>query len=572
MDTLLDIQLPRALSQLPQEQPDPFLEAWVFEDEPTRRSAEASLAALGTIVRIRSAYKPLLHFFLEEVELTGLSTATILTPAHNLASPGRFELEAYPLAGLLPGVALRFEAGPEELHYRVMLEHGTRHTEHRVFAPNRERRNPFGDQVLAPCGWLRTDRADPGVPLETEYEAAFATVMDLVARRDWPDSPPYFATLSIDIETSGIEHRLAYGDECISTREALHEDLYFSVLEFFQHRAGLPPGDRTLRLGQVLPSIRQGSGPTRIRIATGQLPPFIGAPDCAQVLDEATRPLDATQVAFELDAIGGDRFDAVSHQGRPVLALQVAGKQIGLVVSAGQHANETSGVVGALRAAKVLQQRGFGFALIPQENPDGYVLHRGLRAANPRHMHHAARFTALGDDLAFRTYEPLIELEARRKAYRLAGAVLHVNLHGYPAHEWTRPHTGYVPRGSQQWAIPKGFFFILSHTVGRRAEADAFVRALSARVSLTPGLRAFNEAQLSVFEAHAGGLDFPVHDAIVCIVKESAEQIPPFMLTTEYPDETIYDDAFQFAHTVQMTAVLEAAAMLDEGLLPANRG
>ena len=566
MDILLDIQLPNALEHLPRE-PGHSLEAWVFEDEPTRRLAEASLAASGTVARLRSAYKPLLHFFLEEVELTGLSAATILTPSHALASPGRFELEAYPLAGLLPGVALRFEPGPDERYYHLTLEHGSRRSQHRVFAPNRERRNPFGDPVLAPCGWLRTGPADPGVPLETEYETAFAAVMDLLARRDWPGTPPYFATLSIDIETGGIEHRLPYGDECISTREALHEDLYFSVLEFFQHRAGLPPGDRTLRLGQVLPNIRRSLGPTRIRVATGEPPPLTVSPDCAQVLDEATKPLDARQVASELDTIGGDRFDATSHQRRPVLALQVAGKPIGLVVSAGQHANETSGVVGALRAAKLLQQRGLGFALIPQENPDGYVLHRALRTANPRHMHHAARFTALGDDLAFRTYEPLIELEARREAYRRVGAVLHVNLHGYPAHEWTRPHTGYVPRGSQQWAIPKGFFFILSHTSGLRAEADGFVRTLSARVSCTPGLRAFNEAQLSVFKAHAGGLDFPVHDAIVCIIKESPEQIPPFMLTTEYPDETIYGDAFQFAHTVQMTAVLEAATMLDEGLL-----
>ena len=567
LNILLDIRLPRAVDHLPQNQAGRLLEFWVFEDEPTRRSTEASLAAGGTLAKLRSAYKPLLHFFLEEVELTGLSAATIRTPSHSLASTGRFELESYPLAGLLSGVTLGFEPGDDELSYQVILEHGTRRTEHRVFAPNRERLNPFGDAVLAPCGWVRTEPAQLGGPLETEYEVAFAAVMDLIARQDWPDSPPYFDTLSIDIETGGIEHRLPYGDECISTREALHEDLYFSVLEFFQHRAGLPPGDRTLRLGQVLPNIRRGAGPTHVRIATDRSPALVGSPDCNQILEEARKPLDATQVVLELDAIGGDRFDATSHQGRPVLALQVEGKQIGLVISAGQHANETSGVVGALRAARTLRQRGFGFALIPQENPDGYVLHRALRATNPRHMHHAARFTALGDDLAFRTYEPFIELEARREAYRRVAAVLHVNLHGYPAHEWTRPHTGYVPRGSQQWAIPKGFFFILSHSIGLRAQAETFVRALSARVSRTPGLRTFNEAQLSVFKAHVGGLDFTVHDGIVCILKESLEQIPPFMLTTEYPDETIYDDAFQFAHTVQMTAVLEAATMLDEGLL-----
>lgn len=569
MKILLDTEFPRTVDRLVQEWPGRFLEAWVFEDESTRCSAEASLAVAGVTARLRSAYKPLLHFFLEEVELTGLSAATVRTPSHLLATPGRFELEAFPLARLLPGMALRFEPGPDELHHHVILEHGTRRTEHLVFAPNRERHNPFGDRVLAPCGWLRTDPSVLGSPLDTEYEATFAAVIDLVAKGDWPASPPFFDTLAIDVETGGIEHRLPYGDECISTREALHEDLYFSVLELFQHRAGLPPGDRTLRLGQVLPNIRRGSGATRLRVAVSKSKKPTEFRDGEQVLNEAVRPLDVRQVASELDALKGERFDAVSHQGRPVLAAQIVGKDIGLVISAGQHANETSGVVGALRAAKVLKQRGLGFALIPQENPDGYALHRMLRAANPRHIHHAARFTALGDDLAFRTHEPFIEAEARREAYRRVGAVLHVNLHGYPAHEWTRPHTGYVPRGSQQWAIPKGFFFIINHKAGLWAEAEAFVRALSARVSHTPGLRAFNEAQISAFEAHAGPLAFPVYDAIVCIVKESPGQIPPFMLTTEHPDETIYGDAFRFAHTMHAAAVVEAATLLTEGLLSA---
>ena len=217
MKILLDTEFPRTVDRLVQEWPGRFLEAWVFEDEPTRCSAEASLAAAGITARLRSAYKPLLHFFLEEVELTGLSAATVRTPSHPLATPGRFELEAFPLAGLLPGMALRFEPGPDELHHHVILEHGTRRTEHLVFAPNRERHNPFGDRVLAPCRWLRTDPSALGSPLDTEYEATFAAVIDLVAKGDWPASPPFFDTLAIDVETGGIEHRLPYGDECIST-------------------------------------------------------------------------------------------------------------------------------------------------------------------------------------------------------------------------------------------------------------------------------------------------------------------------------------------------------------------
>ena len=479
MRTLLDQHVPRALDELVRQPPSPGtrLDAWVFEDEPARRDAEARLADAGVAARLRSAYKPLLHFFLEEAELAGLTAATVQTPSHPLAAPGRFELEAYPLAGLLRGAVLRFEPGSDPLHHRVVLQHGARRTEHRVFAPNRERRNPLGDAVLAPCGWLRM--ADRDAPLDTEYEAAFAAVMELLAREPWPDRPPYFDALSIRVDTAGIEHRLFLGDECASTGEALHEDLYFSVLEHFQHRAGLPPGDRTLRLGQVVPDVRRNppghpsapGGTTRVRVMAGSpdAPPAFRDGD--QDLEEADRPLDPAQIQAELRALGGTRFDVASHRGRPVLAVVVPGREVGLVVSAGQHANETSGTVGALRAARVLKGHGIGFALIPQENPDGYALHRALRGPNPRHMHHAARFTALGDDLAFRTEEPFIEAAARRDAYRRVGAVLHVNLHGYPAHEWTRPHTGYVPRGSGQWAIPQGFFFILNHRPGLREHA-----------------------------------------------------------------------------------------------------
>ena len=45
-------------------------------------------------------------------------------------------------------------------------------------------------------------------------------------------------------------------------------------------------------------------------------------------------------------------------------------------------------------------------------------------------------------------------------------------------------------------------------------------------------------------------------------------EIPPFQLISEYPDETIYGDAFRLAHTTQMNTVLHAAELvLDHGML-----
>ena len=58
----------------------------------------------------------------------------------------------------------------------------------------------------------------------------------------------------------------------------------------------------------------------------------------------------------------------------------------------------------------------------------------------------------------------------------------------------------------------------------------------------------------------------PVHDSIPCVIGES-RFVPPFTIVAEYPDETIYGDAFQLAHTVQMTTVVAAAELLAAGEL-----
>ena len=562
MTSILEIDIPRTLDEIVRDHAGAgtSLEAWVFEDEPTRRAAEGELAAAGVRARIRSAYKPLLHFFLEEIELTGLTAVTVRLPSHARADKQRFRVEAYPLSGLLRGVSLRFEAGGEELHYLVTTEHGARRTEHRVFAPNRERTNVLGEKALAPCGWLQ------GKPLLTEFETAFDKIMVALDGHAWKKTQPFFEVLDIVVHTGGIEQRLAYGDESISTRESMHEDLYFSILEFFKAKNGLGPEDRTLQPGQIVPDIRAGRGATRVSVSLKPADRTTWT-DEFQPLESADRPLAPAQIAREVEALGGARFDVVSGQGRPVLATLIEGSGPGMLVSGGQHANETSGVVGALRAAKVLKEKGRGFALVPQENADGYAMHGKLRRHNPRHANHAARFSGLGDDVEFRDHEPFGERAARLEAFKRTKAVLHVNLHGYPAHEWTRPHSGYVPPRSAAWMIPRGFFLIIRHHPGLQAKAENFIRKLAERVARVPGLREFNEAHLAAFEAHLGEKPQPIHHSISLVIGETDRFVPPYTLVSEYPDETIYEDAFRLAHTVQMTTVIEAADLLASGEL-----
>ncbi len=540
------------------------VEAWVFEDVAARRAAELTLEGRGVAARIRSAYKPLVHAFLEEIEARA---AIVGLPSHAQGSEQRFRLEAYPLGGLLDEI--EFKGVGDELAYAVTT--GTTTT--RVFAPNRVRIDHIGRPTLSPCGWIRAWRAGEPAPmrdeaLETEYEAVFHAVMSAVAAHAWGATTPCMDTLEIAIAIPGIERSLAWHDEVISTREALHEDLYFSVLDFFQHHAGRAAGDRTLQPGQIIPEIVASDGPVRVRVTLEPHRPTYHVAGDAGDLDIIERPLTAGEIATALAALGGESFVHHSVQGRPILGMHRRGTNPSVVITAGQHANETSGVVGALRAARrLIGETDMEFALVPQDNPDGYALHHRLRATNPRHMHHAARYTALGDDLDSRVAEPFYEKAARMEALARTGARLHLNLHGYPAHEWTRPLTGYLPVGFEAWSIPKGFFLILRHLPGLASAAEPFLRALTARLAQDAALRTFNAAQLAVWRAHAGAPTFPVFDGIPCMITEREGPGAPFQLITEYPDETVYGDTFRLAHTTQMNTVLAAAALVRAGML-----
>lgn len=78
------------------------VEAWLFDDQPSRYAAETKLREAGINAHLRSAYKPLLHFFLEEVEGAAVKAASIRYPRHDNCVENRFLLETYPLSALLP--------------------------------------------------------------------------------------------------------------------------------------------------------------------------------------------------------------------------------------------------------------------------------------------------------------------------------------------------------------------------------------------------------------------------------------------------------------------------------------
>jgi len=549
------------------------LEAWVFDDAADRANAQAALKANGIEAIIRSAYKPLVHFFLEEVERPGDIVSVRIGYPVIEGIERRFLLESYPLSALLDGAEITFDAGtavPFTYDVAIAYRDGSK-VEKQVFAPNRSHIDPAGEDATSPAGWLRVTKGAEIITdeaLETDIESLFHTAITAIENHDWGQTEPYFEELSIRAEIATRDVPLACRHETLSLAEALHEDLYFSLLEIFQKKSARPRGDRGLKPGQIVPEILHNSGALSLRIETRPLD--VADRDMPKAdIDTAPHALSVAQIRAELDAIGGQALSAQSRGGRRLDARYVAGSDPAVIISGGQHANETSGIVGALRAARQLaKQPGAHFVISPLENPDGYALHGRLTALHKSHMHHAARYTGFGNDLEYEPDavggKPGYERAIRTQSQTVSGAQLHVNLHGYPAHEWTRPFSGYVPRGFEMWTIPKGFFLIMRHHADWQRQAELLIDRVTAHLSTNRKLLDFNAEQIALFTRHAGEAGFTMVNGFPCLISVDDRHQTPLTLITEYPDETIEGDAFIDAHTAQMETVLGAYAAWQE--------
>lgn len=527
---------------------------WIFEGPKARAEIGRKLG-----IAVHSAYKPLLHDVLERGLLLGAREVRITYPVIRGDDPMRFLLEAYPLHDLV-GAALDFVPAAESdaLPPEYVLERDDG-TTHRVLAPVRWR-EVAGTQRLASCGWSEGDEAQGHLP--TPHEEIFEDARKILNRIDLSGSAPYFDRLEFRATIPGEDVPLTVGEECLSIAEALHEDIYFSALEILTHRLDLPAGSRDLLPGQVVPLIRYGDAP-RLNVsevsggARDDEPVFGDAP----ALTHARHWLTPAQIDAHLDLIGGDPFAATSRQGRPVPGRVVnADKPPLMAITSGQHANESSPIVGALRAGHDLAAQGVGFTICPLINPDGYALFRTLCAENPRHMHHAARYTAGGNDISDGTdFESEILTAARARN----GADVNVNLHGYPSHEWTRPFSGYLPRGFTRWAIPKGFFLILRCWPGYEELGE---RVLQAAIGAIAGHQAqmdLNREMMARYRRFFPEPDFEITHEVIPLDRSVRDSEPfPVTLITEATDETVYGEDFRIAQETQYRVIMAVAAAL----------
>ncbi|MEP3350618.1 MAG: peptidase M14 [Marinomonas sp.] len=544
------------------------LEAWVFADKAHRQEAEVSLQKLGIQAKIRSAYKPLIHFFMEDLPFpkNDIKSIKVTYPIHDAAPEKRFLLEAYPLSALMEKQEIEFigsEKHQDKYEVVLILASGESHVVN-VFAPNHLHSTLINEQHLSPTGWIKVTHPSQGVckneRLITDYEQLFHQTLNAISQHSWQEKEPYFEELKITVHLPYQDQDLPYEHESISLKEALHEDLYFSILEWFKVKSGYLAHGREGQIGHIVPDVlytEDHHASVHIELQAYQLQNSTGF----QSLEYAKKAISQEQIETELNKIEGESFFTQTITGRQVHGRYHTGSDHPVMISSGQHANETSGVVGALKAVRVLSQKACShFSISPLENPDGYELHQRLIQNNPKHMHHAARYTALGDDLEHRKQEPLYEKNIRQQATQLSQACLHINLHGYPSHEWTRPLSGYVPYGFDMWTIPKGFFLILRHNGEDKwlSYTEKFLHFVTARLSQVPGLVSFNQKQIDLYTQYAGEVNFRFINGIPCLINQVQNPDVPVQLITEYPDETLYEDAFILAHKVQTATVLAA--------------
>jgi len=134
-----------------------------------------------------------------------------------------------------------------------------------------------------------------------------------------------------------------------------------------------------------------------------------------------------------------------------------------------QHANEVCSTNYILKfaelAAKNDEYRSFlkkiNFVFHPMENPDGAELAYKLQKLTPFHSLHAGRYSTLGIDIGHQVnadHPILPEAKVRKNLYDRWLPDIHLNLHGYPSHEWVQPFSDYTPFLFRDYWVPRGWF------------------------------------------------------------------------------------------------------------------
>jgi zinc carboxypeptidase len=283
--------------------PGVVVEARLSEPPETRalleRQARSELVKAGaddktTSVTILSAYKQGYSWLYDVVrpELAGkaiedltIRFAELGPPAgwkqQGMFAPTRWLLELYPIDEVLAKALnvdlqkIHFEKAPigSPAYEVVATGPGGAQLLRRTFEPTVVER-PFFDRfpdyerVRVTTGWMKADVG--GRPLvderiETDPErfwdrfqsktlpALYDHVMALGNGKPRAEDAPFFGELTVDLTLSEPDYRLGVDEEQISSMEAIHEELYFNTLHFFDVMGRFTRGAPLTYPGRVIP-------------------------------------------------------------------------------------------------------------------------------------------------------------------------------------------------------------------------------------------------------------------------------------------------------------------------------
>jgi hypothetical protein len=339
------------------------LEARVSESPGMRQKIEAELSAAlekagadpkRTRVTVLSAYKQGYSWLYDAVRphLAGAAKVRIyfreLEPARwqTIESPIRWLQEIYPIDQTLARElkispdAITFEKTASGPTYRVEARNAAGKVLYEgAFDPKFVMRPLFDqfpayEQVRVTTGWLNAavnGKTVADVRIKTDPERFWDEfqsktlkrihdyVMTLYEGRPRAAWAPYFGSLQVEVRMSEPDYRIGFEQEQISSLEALHEDIYFETLLYFDLLGNQYAGERLTFPGRVIPRIqpaREGRGAS-VRIS------FTGKPGPNPRVDlTVKRPGKPTErwtedlwpVAIEAPKIVGETV-AAGHDG-----------------------------------------------------------------------------------------------------------------------------------------------------------------------------------------------------------------------------------------------------------------
>jgi len=129
-------------------------------------------------------------------------------------------------------------------------------------------RFPDYERVRVTTGWIKGEVANRTVideRIETDPErfwdrfqsstlpALYDHVMALGRGKPRPEDAPFFGELTVDLSLSEPEYRLPIDQEQISSMEALHEELYFNTIHFFDVMGRFARGASLTYPGRIIP-------------------------------------------------------------------------------------------------------------------------------------------------------------------------------------------------------------------------------------------------------------------------------------------------------------------------------